>query len=162
MRRYVSKENNEALRLNITSVSGGYSLFYQFNIPEEDRKREAVSVFSILLANALRINYCNEGLKKYGDAEFYKLHLTNNTAGFCISIMMAYASDQEEALMILEPAFRFVSEFDPDSREYVSDSVESMIRNNLESVKEYARKLHSEIFDEGSICFYKEHIDPFD
>ena len=77
-------------------------------------------------------------------------------------LMMAYASDQEEALMILEPAFRFVSEFDPDSREYVSDSVESMIRNNLESVKEYARKLQSEIFDEGSICFYKEHIDPFD
>ena len=56
---YSTPEKNKTLRLNITSVSGYYNLFLQFNYSKSEKKEnhDAYETLTLLMFNAIRKKY---------------------------------------------------------------------------------------------------------
>lgn len=70
---YSTPKKNKTLRLNITSVSGYYNLFLQFNYSKSEKKEnyDAYETLTLLMFNAIRKKYREESLKKYSEENFY-------------------------------------------------------------------------------------------
>ena len=155
-------EKKENPRLGITSVSGAAHLFYQFNFDYEERKTEAYSAFGLLVFNHLRNRYRAEGKEKFGQEDFYEVSETENHAGFCIDIGWGGAAGQDGALEILDTAFDYIRNFDPEEHTYGDGETENLIRSGLAGAKELMLKVREEIFEQKRVTFRQEYWDPFD
>ena len=155
-------EKKENPRLGITSVSGAAHLFYQFNFDYEERKTEAYSAFGLLVFNHLRNRYRAEGKERFGQEDFYEVSKTENHAGFCIDIGWGGSTGQDSALEILDTAFDYIRNFDPEEHTYDSRETETLIRGSLSEAKALMLMVREEIFEQKRVTFRQEYWDPFD
>ena len=119
---YSTPEKNKKLILNITSVSGYYNLFLQFNYSKSEKKEnhDAYETLTLLMFNAIRKKYREESLKKYSEENFYKVKNTDNIDGFCINIQWDNPDTEQEALDIVKCALEYVFAFNPDEHSYAN------------------------------------------
>ena len=161
---YSTPEKNKKLRLNITSVSGYYNLFLQFNYSKSEKKGnyDAYETLTLLMFNAIRKKYREESLKKYSEENFYKVKNTDNIDGFCINIQWDNPDTEQEALDIVKCALEYVFAFNPDEHSYANGKMESLVKGSITEAKKIAETFRKDIFDNHSVDFHKEYWDPFD
>ncbi len=87
---------------------------------------------------------------------------TENHAGFCIDIGWGGLTGQDSALEILDTAFDYIRNFDPEEHTYDSRGTENLIRSGLAGAKELMLKVREEIFEQKRVTFSNEYWDPFD
>lgn len=164
MLSYSTPERNRALRLNITSVCGYFNLFFQFNYPKYDKKinKPAYDTLTLLMANALRQMYKEEGLKKYNDENFYRVTYTDNLDGFCLNVQWEHSDTEQQALDITHQTLEYVLTFNPEEHNYAKDEIKKLVKEGIEGAKKIAEQFRKDIFDNHSIDFQKEYWSPFD
>lgn len=161
---YATPKENKTLRLNITSVSGYFNLFLQFNCAEEKKEADigAYKTLTLLLLHALRLKYKEKSLKHHGEEDFYKVTKTDNTDGFCLSIQWESVDTEQAALDIAGCALEYVLTFSPGEHSYANEEAESLIKSNLDKAKIIADTFKKDILDHHSFDFHKEYWSPFD
>ncbi len=144
-------------KLEITSHRGYSYLFLQFNYPVEEQENAggAYIFLKILLLTYLQKRYKEQGREFRNDESFYTVRLTDNHAGFCISIEWEYL-DEKKALDLVSDALDYVNSFDVDA--YPDEETKATVIENIDQTKAMATALRKQIFEECLRTYKTEYV----
>lgn len=149
-------ENTEP-KLAITSHKGYSYLFLQFYYSIEEQKNAggAYIFLKILLSTYLRKRYKEQGREFQNDESFYTVRLTDNHAGFCLSIERE-CLDEKKALELVSDALEYVNSFDVDT--YPDEETRALVIENIDRTKAMAAMLRKQIFEECLHTYKTEYV----
>ena len=156
-------DNTMEERLHIISVSGYPHLFFQFIYPEEYVKTNdpAYHLLSLIMYNVLSEAYRDKGREERDDETAFRVNRTEHDRGFTLSIDYVEAKE-EKALRSVKALLEYVVSFDPDAQEYVNGRAKDMVFGCIDRVKDMARELLKEIFEDHSYTYKTEYWSFFD